>query len=126
MRLLGVGILAILGLASASVVAGSGQSHGAPPIMSPVPSDPNASPLGKNDPASPDPFGAKMEEQRMKSRNSDRQKRLESDTDRLVTLVKQLKDDVDTSDKPLQPNDVEKRAEEIEKLARSVKDRMKG
>jgi hypothetical protein len=125
MRLLVLGVSGMIGLASIGIGADGQSRQGAPPIMSPVPNDPNA-PLGKNDPASPDPFGVKMEEQRQKSRNSERQRRLESDTDRLVTLVNQLKTDVNASDKSLPPSDVEKRAEEIEKLAKSVKDRMKG
>jgi len=105
---------------------GNGQSRqNPPPIMSPPPGTSN-SPLGRNDPMGTDPLNGRMEQQQIRSRNSDRQKRLVSDTDRLVTLVKQLKEEVETSNKPLEPNDVQKRAEEIEKLAKSVKDRMKG
>lgn len=105
---------------------GSGQSRqNPPPIMSPTPST-NMPPLGRPDPNATDPLNARMAEQQIRSRNSDRQKRLISDTDKLLTLTKQLKEDVEGSDKPLQPSDVQKRAEEIEKLAKSVKDRMKG
>jgi len=77
-------------------------------------------------PDSTDPLAGRMEEQQIKSRNSDRHRRMVADTDKLVTLTKELKDQVETSDKPLEPNDVGKKAEEIEKLAKSVKDRMKG
>ncbi len=73
-----------------------------------------------------DPLNNRMEQQQIRSRNSDRQRRLVSDTDKLVTLVKELKEEVESSEKPLEPNDVQRRAEEIEKLAKSVKDRMKG
>jgi len=86
----------------------------------------NVPSIGRPDPLANDPLGGRMEEQQARSRNSDRQKRLVSDTDKLVVLVKELKNQVETSDKPLQPGDVGKRAEEIEKLAKSVKDRMKG
>lgn len=116
-----------LALIALNVTSGDGQSrqNPPPPIMSPTPGSGN-SPLGRNDPMSPDPLNNRMEQQQIRSRNSDRQKRLVSDTDRLVILVKQLKEEVETPDKPLEPNDVQKRAEEIEKLAKSVKDRMKG
>ncbi len=56
---------------------------------------------------------------------AERQKRLESGTNKLVDLVNDLKQQIQ-EDKKLSPADLSKRAEEIEKLARSVKDRMKG
>jgi len=109
------------------VVAGVSQSRQNPPPMTPPPmSGANVPSIGRPDPLANDPLGGRMEEQQARSRNSDRQKRLVSDTDKLVVLVKELKNQVETSDKPLQPGDVGKRAEEIEKLAKSVKDRMKG
>ena len=72
---------------------------------------------------SPDVLNSRMAEQQARSRNNDRQKRLESDTERLVGLVSDFKDQVD---KGMSPAEMSKRAEEIEKLAKSVKDRMKG
>lgn len=125
MRLLWAAIISTTFVGS-TVTFGNGQSRqNPPPIMSPTPSA-NMPPLGRPDSNATDPLNARMEEQQIRSRNSDRQKRLISDTDKLLTLTKQLKEDVEGSDKPLQPNDVQKRAEEIEKLAKSVKDRMKG
>jgi hypothetical protein len=73
----------------------------------------------------PDPMGGRLAEQQARTRNSERQKKLESDTERLLGLVNDLKDQVQ-GEKTLAPADLSKRAEEIEKLARSVKDRMKG
>jgi len=73
-----------------------------------------------------DATNARLEDQRAKSRNADRQKKLVSDTDRLVDLVTNLKQEVETPGAAAQPGDVSKKAEEIEKLAKSVKDRMKG
>jgi uncharacterized protein YpuA (DUF1002 family) len=70
-------------------------------------------------------LGARVAEQQARTRNSERQKKLESDTDKLVGLVTDLKGQVQ-SEKTLSPAELSKRAEEIEKLARSVKDRMKG
>jgi nitric oxide reductase activation protein len=67
-----------------------------------------------------------MQEQQERSRDSDRQKRLVADTDKLLTLATQLKQDVDKSNKDVLSVDVVKKADEIEKLAHSVKERMKG
>ncbi len=61
-----------------------------------------------------------------KGRQSERQKRLLADTDRLLNLATQLKADMDKTTKDTLSIEVIKKAEEIEKLARSVKDRMKG
>jgi|GEM_PF-1373580 len=83
-------------------------------------------PMGGADPTSPpDIMGGRIAAQQARSRNTERQKRLETDTDKLVDLVNEFKEQV-KSEKTLSPTDVSKRAEEIEKLARSVKDRMKG
>ena len=51
---------------------------------------------------------------------------LKNDTDRLLKLSIELKAYVDKSDENVLSVDVIKRAEAIEKLARSVKDKMKG
>lgn len=51
---------------------------------------------------------------------------LKSDTDKLLKLSVELKSYVDKSDENVLSLDVIKKAEEIEKLARSVKDKMKG
>lgn len=71
-----------------------------------------------------------MQRQRLekmeKARQTDRQKQLVRDTDKLLDLAKQLKEQVDKSDKDTLSIDVVKKAAEIEKLAKSVKDRMRG
>jgi 5'-deoxynucleotidase YfbR-like HD superfamily hydrolase len=51
---------------------------------------------------------------------------LKSDTDRLLKLSIELKSYVDKSNENVLSVDVVKKAEEIEKLAKSVKDKMKG
>jgi hypothetical protein len=51
---------------------------------------------------------------------------LRSDTDKLLKLSTELKQYVDKSDENILSLDVIKKAEEIEKLAKSVKDKMKG
>lgn len=81
---------------------------------------------GEVDPLSPpDVLSGRIAAQQARSRNNERQKRLESDTDKLVDLVNSLKEQVQ-GEKELSPADIGKRAEEIEKLARSVKDKMRG
>jgi hypothetical protein len=57
---------------------------------------------------------------------SERQKRLVSDTDKLVALTTALKEQMDESNKDVLSLDMVKKAEEIEKLAHSVKERIKG
>jgi hypothetical protein len=59
-------------------------------------------------------------------RNVDRQKQLEADTEKLFLLAQQLKDEVAKSNKDELSIAVVKKSEEIEKLARSVKDKMRG
>lgn len=51
---------------------------------------------------------------------------LKRDTDKLLKLSVELKDYVDKSDENVLSLNVVRKAEEIEKLAKSVKDKMKG
>ena len=60
-----------------------------------------------------------------KMRNSDRQKQLVQDTDKLLQLATQLKTEVDKTNQDVLSVEVIKKAEEIEKLAKSVKNQMK-
>jgi hypothetical protein len=73
-----------------------------------------------------EPINTKMEEQQAKLRNNDRQKRLQSDSEKLLALATELKEQVDKTNKDDRSIDLIKKADEIEKLAKSVKDRMKG
>jgi hypothetical protein len=73
-----------------------------------------------------DPLAGKMENAQAKSRNVERQKKLQEDTEKLLSLATALKEQVDKTDKDILSVDVIKKADEIEKLAKSVKDRMKG
>jgi len=51
---------------------------------------------------------------------------IKSDTDKLLKLSVELKQSVDKADENVLSLDVIKKAEEIEKLAKSVKEKMKG
>ena len=67
-----------------------------------------------------------LEKEMAKKRNQERQIQLRRDTDHLFQLSSELKQYVDKSSENTLSLDVIKKAEEIEKLARSVKDKMKG
>jgi hypothetical protein len=81
---------------------------------------------GVLDPEEPDPMAPHRDQQQARLRNEDRQKRLVADTDKLLTLATDLKEQVDKSTKDTLSVDVIKKADEIEKLAHNVKERMKG
>src|SRR5271168_3725898 len=72
------------------------------------------------------PNSPKIEEQQAKARSNERQKKLVADTDKLLALATELKTDVDKTNQNILSMDVIKKADEIEKLAHSVKERMKG
>lgn len=61
-----------------------------------------------------------------KKANEQRQAELKRDTERLLKLSTELKDYVDKSNEHILSLDVIKKADEIEKLAHSVKTRMRG
>ena len=73
-----------------------------------------------------EPLSGHAREQQAIARNSERQKKLAEDTTKLLTLATELKEQVDKTNKDILSVDVIKKADEIEKLAKSVKDRMKG
>lgn len=69
---------------------------------------------------------SKAEREQAKKRNENRQASLKRDTDKLYDLATELKRYVDQSNESILSVNVVRKAEEIEKLARSVKDKMKG
>jgi hypothetical protein len=85
--------------------------------------------LGPNSDVNPDAHEdeerAKMEKDMAKKANRDRQAQLQRDTDNLVKLANELKEYVDKSNENTLSLDVLKKAEAIEKLAHSVKEKMK-
>jgi hypothetical protein len=99
-----------------AVSAAQSQQPALPPLQPPF-----GNPAEPNDP---------MEHQRLekmeKARNADRQKQLVQDTDKLLALAKELKEEVGKSNADTLSIDVVKKASEIEKLAKNVKDRMRG
>jgi nitric oxide reductase activation protein len=97
-----------------------------PPAMSAGEPQGRANPSNVHGAQEPDPTAHGIEEHMAERRNSERQKTLVADTDKLLALAQQLKADVDKTDKDVLSIDVVKRAEQIEKLARSVKEKMRG
>jgi hypothetical protein len=77
-------------------------------------------------PASPeDEARSKLERNMAKKANQERQAALKRDTEKLLKLATELKEYVDKTNESVLSVDVVKKAEEIEKLAHSVKDKMK-
>lgn len=72
-----------------------------------------------------DPAEKQMERDRAKRLNKDRQAAIKRDTDKLLALATELKDYVDKSNEHVLSLDVVRKAEEIEKLAHHVKEKMK-
>jgi len=77
-------------------------------------------------PSQEDETRSKLEKEMAKKANQERQAALKKDTDKLLKLATELKEYVDKSNENMLSMDVVKKAEEIEKLAHSVKDKMKG
>jgi hypothetical protein len=67
-----------------------------------------------------------MEKEMAKRANLERQADIKRDTEKLLKLATELKESVDKTTESTLSLDVVKRAEEIEKLAHSVKEKMKG
>lgn len=87
--------------------------------------------LPSNVPNSPpvvnaDDARSRIESDMAKKAAKERVAALKTDTDKLLKLSIELKTYVDKSDENVLSLDVIKKADEIEKLARSVKDKMKG
>jgi hypothetical protein len=68
----------------------------------------------------------KMQREQQKKLNQERQAQLKRDTDKLFQLATQLKDAVDKSNENTLSLEVIKKAGEIEKLAKSVREKMRG
>ena len=68
---------------------------------------------------------AKLEKDMEKRRNEDRQKQIKRDTEKLLQLATELKEYVDKSNQDILSIEVVRKADEIEKYAHSVKEKMK-
>src|SRR6185437_1915370 len=66
-----------------------------------------------------------MQQRQIKARNLQRQQEIKSDTDRLFQLATELKAAVDKTNENMLSLDVVRKADEVEKLAKRVKEKMK-
>lgn len=121
MRIFRVAIVGAALLVGAPVVSQGQVSQPFPPQQPPSRRGMGIPPMEPVEPLPP-----QMREQQAQARNDDRQKKLVADTDKLLVLATELKQDVAKTNKDVLSVDVIKKAEEIEKLAHSVKERMKG
>jgi len=84
----------------------------------------SASPQVANPPP-PSQAERDMEERQQKLANKRRQEDLQKDTDKLFVLASELKDAVGKSNENTLSLEVVRKAEEVEKLAKRVKDKMR-
>lgn len=68
---------------------------------------------------------AQVEREQARARNKERQEKLKADTDKLLQLATELKQYVDKTNENILSVEVVKKTEEIEKLAKSVREKMK-
>lgn len=81
--------------------------------------------VGEVGPHQPNEAERKLEREQQKKRNQERQADLKRDTDKLLLLATQLKQAVDKSNEHTLSIEVIKKAGEIEKLAKSVRQKMR-
>jgi DNA anti-recombination protein RmuC len=72
------------------------------------------------------PWSQQQKRDMLKKQNEQRQQNIKKDTDQLLELATELKQYVDKTNENIISLDVIKKAEQIEKLAKNVKDKMKG
>jgi hypothetical protein len=113
-------------ISGAGAMMCTGQQKSEQELQAPLHPTPGLPPIGGHQPGDPDGIPPDMAARQERTRNSDRQKQLVKDTDRLLALATDLKAEVDKTNKDVMSVDVIKKADEIEKLAKSVKERMKG
>jgi hypothetical protein len=71
------------------------------------------------------PEDVKRDNDRMKAMNKDRAERIKRDTDKLLALATELKQYVDKTNENVLSVDVIRKTDEIDKLAKSIRERMK-
>jgi hypothetical protein len=104
-------------LAGARALLADGQRHGPPPPGNPIP-DASGSTDGRDTPFPPLPDP--------KAQLKEEQKKLRSDVDHLLQLAKDLKEESDkTPETDVLSLSLVKKAEDIEKLAHQIKDRIR-
>jgi hypothetical protein len=98
-------------------------TYGAAQASQPSPPLPGATPQPS---PTEDPWEIQQRKEMIKKVNLQRQQEIKKDTEKLLQLATELKQSVDKSNENTLSLDVIKKAEQIEKLAKVVKDKMKG
>jgi hypothetical protein len=83
--------------------------------------DPQFAPRRNQD----EPIEVRLERERLKAWNKERYENLKKDTDKLLELATQLKESVDKANKDMLSLEVIRKTEEVEKLAKQVRQKMK-
>jgi hypothetical protein len=95
------------------------------PTLPPI-GQPSAQQPGPQTPDNGTGLPADMQKEMQKRANKQRQEELKRDTDKLLKLSTELKQYVDKSNENILSVEVIKKADEIERLAHSVKTKMRG
>lgn len=117
-RVLDASIPALVCLLLCAPIAASAQK-------SETPGPPVIPGISSNPAPEPDPSMRRMTAQMAFRRNAERQKQIVAQTAHLLELAQKLNDEVSKSNKDELSVSVVKEAEEIEKLAKSIKDKMR-
>ena len=118
-------IAAAVLLVGCVVTAGSEQQLPTLPTRPNPPASPGQAP-NPNDDNDGDTMAHRAMVQQAQRRNSQRQQEIVNAADKLVTITQQLKAEMEKGSKVQTSAANIKKAEEIEKLAKSVKEKMKG
>ncbi len=76
-------------------------------------------------PLNPSPLEREAAERRAREANKQRQEEIRTDTQKLFQLATELKDAVEKTNENMLSLDVVKKADEVEKLAKKVKEKMR-
>ncbi len=117
-RVASIALLAAWMLPLASSAQRQDQNPARPQPVSPFPQP--------QSPISDDPDIARTQSDMAKKANHGRHALIKKDTDQLLVLATELKQSVDKSDENMLSVDVIRKADEIEKLARTVRENMRG
>jgi len=91
-----------------------------------IQSEPTPLPSARQPSHDDDAWEAQQQKEMVKKLNLQRQQEIKKDTEKLLELATELKQSVDKTTENTLSLDVIKKADQIEKLAKSVKDKMKG
>jgi hypothetical protein len=114
--------LVVVMLAGASRLQAYRTQQTSPVVPTPQPPIGSPSSVGTHD---ADPMLAHQQETRIRMAEDERHKRMVLDADKLLELATELKSDVDKSTKNETSVSALKKAEEIEKLAHDVRERLR-